>query len=191
MRGSRVAAAAAVAGAALLSRPAAASWPGPAEESHREGFLAGFSLGPAGFFGSRGLSEVGGVGGSGSLRVGTALGPDSMWVLELDTGGYLLESLSGDVAINYQLSQLALGMQWYEREVLWLKAGAGLATGARRKVGSTSLDRASGVAGVFAAGYDMARWGSLVLDAQVAVHLSIFGQGAVTQGNLGVGLTWY
>lgn len=112
----------------------------------RAGFMIGAAAGPGVFAGK---DELLGVGGAFGLRVGTTAGERFLWLLQLDSVGYLAEKpLTLEKVTNFHTT-FTLAGQYYLRPVMWLQAGVGTASLAEedpsgnRKRLSSGLDRKS------------------------------------------------
>ncbi|HLU69123.1 MAG TPA: hypothetical protein VKZ63_22730 [Kofleriaceae bacterium] len=179
----------------LASAAAADPYGEPPPE--REGFLFGLGLGPAIFVGGGGeVEDVQGIGGDLNLRVGTSAGERLLWLVELQSGGYLIEletSAQTDTVYN-ALSTLAVSAQLYIENALWLRGGAGLAAFVEQEGrGGTEVEgsRRGGLGLTAGGGYDLFRRGSFALSVEAAVAAGVFSSGVIARSGLLLGLTWY
>lgn len=192
-------AALALAASTAAAEPATRYSRAPGEVIRRDGFAFGAALGPAIFYGSRGLSDVGGVGGALSLRFATVATPTLLWVAAVESGNYaarIVDQADPDAAENTLAthSLLTIGGQLYLREALWLGIGGGLAFFLREEADGAAIEdtRRAGLSGYGRVGLDLFRRGRFALDGEAAVHLTRFrGGDGLVQTTLGLGATWY
>jgi hypothetical protein len=186
-----------VGAALLLAAPAAAdSYTRRDPAPRREGFSAGFAIGPSLFMGTGGLAAKEGVGGDLNLRVGTSAGPALLWQLEFQAGGYLVDITDeqGTERIFNSHATLTLGGQVYVRESLWLRAGLGVASFHEQEGRNGPVregTRRNGLAVLAGGGYDLVRRGILALDLELVSSGAIFDGAFMGHGALQVGLIWY
>jgi len=166
-------------------------------DTGRSGFAIGFGLGPGLFAGGGEYGDLLGTGVDTSLRIGTSAGPRTLWILQLDSVAYLAEdevtNPPSDSTTHTNIhSTLTLGMQYYVREVLWCKGGAGMASIAQRQQrGSKNETLSSGFGLMASCGMDFYRRHSLALDVESAFGLGIYSDGAIGQFGVKMALNWY
>ena len=170
---------------------------GPAEaRPRRGGFAFGFGLGPSLFVGAGELDSKKGVGGDLNIRVGTSATPSLLWQLELHGGGYLvdLKDEAGSDRVFNSHGTLTLGGQVYVRELLWLRAGLGVAT-FREQEGRNGPEREgtrrTGLGMIAGGGYDLFRRGIFALDVEVVASGALFDGGFLGHTALLLGVMWY
>jgi hypothetical protein len=192
---SRVAAAAIL--LVLASGAAAAEGYGePEARPRRDGFAIGFAIGPSLFLGSGELDSKKGVGGDLNLRVGTSATPRLLWQLEFQGGGYLVDltNEAGTRKVFNSHATLTLGGQFYLREVLWLRAGLGVAS-FREQEGRNGPElegtQRNGMAVTAGGGYDLFRRGVFALDLEVVASGAALEGGFIGHSALLLGLVWY
>jgi hypothetical protein len=162
----------------------------------RGGFALGLGVGPSLFFGAGDLESKKGVGGDLNIRVGTSATPNFLWQLELQGGGYLvdLKDEAGSERVFNSHGTLTLGGQVYIREVLWLRAGLGVAT-FREQEGRNGPEREgtrrTGLGMIAGGGYDLFRRGIFALDVEVVASGALFDRGFLGHTALLLGLAWY
>lgn len=180
---------------AALAAPAARADAGPAEARfRREGFAVGVALGPNLVAGAPttegGLAAAGGL----SLRVGTVSDERLSWVLQLDSAAHAVQfedAASGETTTRPNtLSLLTLGAQYYLREVLWLRAGVGLA-GFVEQTGIDESERHGGLGVSAGGGYDLFRRGIFALDLEALATMAVVGGEPVGQLGVLLGFNWY
>ena len=196
----RVAAAAiAVAvGAGLAAPGRAAADPYGEPPPERDGFLVGAGLGPALFLGAgEEMDELQGIGGDLNLRIGTTAGERLLWLIELQTGGYVIE-VTSDVAepdSTYNaLATLTVGGQLYVRDALWLRGGVGLAGFAEQEGRSgpeVPGSRRGGLGLTSGIGYDFFRRRNVAMSIEGVSALGLFRQGALGRGAMLLAITFY
>ena len=192
---SRVAAAAIL--LVLASGAAAAEGYGePEARPRRDGFAIGFAIGPSLFLGSGELDSKKGVGGDLNLRVGTSATPRLLWQLEFQGGGYLVDltNEAGTRKVFNSHATLTLGGQFYLREVLWLRAGLGVASFREQEGRNGPTVEGSpreGLGIIAGAGYDLFRRGIFAFDIEVATTGAIFGDSFIGHSSLLLGVVWY
>lgn len=162
----------------------------------REGFAAGFAVGPALFVGTGGLDAKEGVGGDLNLRVGTSASPAFLWQLELQGGGYLVDikDEQGTERIFNSHATLTLGGQLYVRQSLWLRAGLGVASFHEQEGRNGPVregTRQNGLAVLAGGGYDLVRRGIFALDLELVTSGAVFNGAFMGHSALQVGLIWY
>ena len=98
------------------------------EGFRRDGLMFGIALGGGGFL-STSCCDIGGRrgAGAGSVRIGTAMSPHRLWVLQVDAGDVFVKDRDGSTKHNRH-SALTLGLQHYLFDTFWLKTGVGFAT---------------------------------------------------------------
>jgi hypothetical protein len=192
-RGNRIAPTATLLVLALLLLPAR---PARADEyleskTGRSGFAIGFGIGPGVFGGAGEFGDLLGTGVDATLRVGTSAGPKTLWILQIDSVAYLAEDVTEEKHTNVH-STLTLGMQYYFRDLLWCKGGAGVATIAeRQKRGAEAETLSTGGAVMASCGFDAVRRGSLVLDVESTLGTGIYADGVISQFGVKLALNWY
>jgi hypothetical protein len=145
-----------------------------------------FGLGADGFRGGGGLS----------IRFGTEATPTMLWLLQLDSVGYLVENvdpMSGDTTtdINAQ-SVLTLGAQKYVTNVAWVRGGGGFATFTRRqRTADEPKEQVGGLGLVASAGLDVLRSGIFALSLELLVTAGRYDGGSIGTGGLSFTGTWY
>jgi hypothetical protein len=174
------------AGGLLDGVPAGAEYPGPENSFVREGFTIGLGIGPAVVLGARELEHVRGIGGGFSFRVGTAAGPDLVFLLELAAGAYLTEKMTTDSATANEHSLLALAVQHHLRPALWWKAGLGSGRFAERDAAGQRDDHRVGPGYLLALGAELFRTGQWLVDLELVT--SGVGYGAASSAHLGLHL---
>ena len=195
-----LAAAALAAGlAAGLTAPGrAAADPYGEPPPEREGFLVGAGVGPALFLGAgEEMDELQGIGGDLSLRVGTSAGDRLLWLIELQTGGYLIEVTSNEVGndTTYNaLATLTVGGQLYVRDALWLRGGVGLAGFAEQEGRSgpeVPGSRRGGIGLTSGIGYDFFRRRNVAMSIEGVSALGLFRQGVLGRSAMLLAITFY
>lgn len=193
MRPSRAAFGALVAGVLTVwsVAPARADWYSPSR-GKRKGMVIGFAVGGAVMKGVGDLSDIGGVGPSASLRVGTVATSKLLWLLTLDNATYLVKDQLGDVKVNQNLV-LTLGGQYFLRDALWLRAGVGLGGYARRaqQVQGPPEKQSGGLAFSFGLGVDVWFRDNWVVNLELVSASTVVDGGLVSQGGLMLALSRY
>jgi len=154
----------------------------------RDGFRISLSVGPSMQVGFD-ISESSGSGVGFSLRLGTASGPRSAWILEAAATGYLAEDDAGQTRTNNS-TLLAVGSQLHLAEAAWIRFGGGYTTFSR-DTEETSVTDFRGVGAVAAAGYDVVRRGRFALSTELVILAAYYGSGYVGSGFFGLGVTGY
>lgn len=180
-----------VAGLAL----ARTAWADTETQPRRQGFAIGVGLG-SGATRAFGIKGMGGAGGSANIHVGTTASERMLWVLQLDIAADPQTVTEGDTekTVLNQHSTLCLGLQYYVREVLWLKAGggfAGLALGRDPQAQVDERRRMSGLGLMASSGYDVLRSGIFALSLEFDLSIGLYGDGAVTSTGLHLSANWY
>ncbi|WP_428268020.1 hypothetical protein [Haliangium sp.] len=162
---------------------------------YRDGFLIGVGLG-SGTFQGVGVDDLSTVGGTLSLRVGTVATERLLWVLQADLLGGPQRTREGDSESTSieQLNTITLGAQYYLRQVVWLKAGLGMAVLSRvvnPSTGEAARHSSAGPALATSLGYDMVRLGSFVLDLELGLGISLHEGGAAPSAAVRLAATWY
>jgi hypothetical protein len=162
----------------------------------RSGFAIGLGIGPGFFLGMGDYDDLLGVGLASSVRLGTTAGPRSLLVLQLDSVAYLAEYVHEETTetkthTNIH-STLTLGGQYYARELLWIKAGMGLSTIAKRKELGAKIETLSKGFGVMTScGYDAFHRGSFALGIEATLAVGIYGDGVIVQLGANLAANWY
>ncbi len=173
-------------------------------ENGRSGFALGFGVGPGLFAGGGDYGELLGSGVFTTLRIGTSAGPRMLWLLQLDSVAYLAEDEVVDppqedrpTHTNIH-STLTVAMQYYLREGIWCKGGAGVASIAERQAKedveegeSRSQTISSGLGLMTSFGFDLYRRYSLALDVEAGLGLGIYSDGVIGQLGVRMALNWY
>ena len=161
---------------------------------HR-GFLIGASIGPAMQLGFR-VKDSSGTGPGLSLRIGTAATRRLSWLLEIASTGYRHEqsapTMVGDTpkpAVNSS-ALLAVGAQYYLRDVIWIRGGAGLATFTLRSGGADN-QVFFGAGALGGAGFDVLRRGRFALSLELTMIGSRYADGFIGGGFTALGASWY
>jgi hypothetical protein len=195
MRAARTGAALLVAAVAVASSAAADPYGEPPPE--RDGFLVGVGVGPSIFKGAGDeMSDLQGIGGDLNIRVGTSAGESLLWLLELQTGGYLVEltTEAGTGTTYNALGAVTLGGQIYVREALWLRGGAGLA-GFTEHEGRSGPEvpgsRRAGLGLLGGGGYDVFRRRNVAISLEAASTLGLFRRGILGRTAFLMAITFY
>lgn len=146
---------------------------------------------------SFGLGADGLRGGGGlSIRLGTEATPTMLWVLALDSVGYLVENvdpMSGDPStdVNAQ-SLLTLGVHKYMTGVVWVRGGAGFATFSRRqRTAEEPKEQLGGLGIVGSGGLDVVRSGIFALSIELLATAGRYKSGSIGTLGLSFSGSWY
>ncbi len=187
--------------------PAAAERPGDylhrSPPLRRSGFMVGAGVGPALITG--GDFEGVHASGAATLRVGTTAGDNWLFVLQLDHLTFSRNTSDADIiAVNdasiASQSVLALGVQVYLRQVIWVKALLGTARLVdREQPNIPAKEPLGGLAMVGSVGYDVFRRGRWVLDLESTLALARYeddgdavdGDDGAAMLSLVAALSWY
>ena len=166
-----------------------------APASPHRGFLIGAALGPAMQLGF-GIADSSGTGPGFSLRIGTAATRRLSWLLEVANTGYLHDVMSTPPvdppkrAANTS-ALLAVGGQYYLRDVVWVRAGVGLATFTLRSQPGTKNKVFFGAGALAGAGFDLLRRGRFALSLEFTVLGSRYREGFIGGGFSALGASFY
>jgi hypothetical protein len=160
--------------------------PRDADAFRREGFAIGFGPGIGVFVGTGNQADFRGVGGTTTIRVGTAAGPRLQWIAELDAGLYRV-----DADTNNHATTLVLGGQYFAREAFFLKGGIGAAHTGQSVGGGDVANRRSGVALMGGGGLDVYRRRTFAVNLEATVSLNRYRGGGGGHWSVGTMINWY
>lgn len=160
----------------------------------RQEFALGVALGTAGLRGV-GIGQVGGAGGSLSLRVGTVATPRLLWILQLNTAGQPIsvQGPAGESKLRvHQQATLTLGPQYYHRDALWFKGGLGFAGLTLAETEDSPGERLKNGLGLLGSvGYDVLQRQIFALSIEITTSTGLYAGGSVTALALSVSANWY
>lgn len=163
-----------------------------AGEPTRDGFAIGFALGAAGMVAGGG-TDLSGVGGSSSLRVGTSAGERLLWMLQLDAAAYLFRIAGEELGVN-RFAALSLAGQYYLKSALWMKLGVGVVTvqqEVRNMVALEPKETFRGPAALAALGLEFLQRGSLAVGIEAQITVSKIDPTALVEGKLALAAHYY
>lgn len=180
--------------AALLTvwtASARADWYEP-DRQERHGMIIGFALGGAVMKGVGNLSDIGGMGPSTSLRIGTVATPKLLWLLTLDNANYLVKDQVGDVKVN-QNAAITLGGQYFVRDALWLRLGFGIGGYARRaqQVQGPAEEQSGGLSFSSGLGVDVWFRDKWVVNLELVLTGTVVDGGLISHGGLMLAINRY
>ena len=181
----------------------------------------GLTWGVASFGGaflSTDCCDIGGERGAAALQLrwGTAATRRLLWLVQLDSGTVLAENSEGNLVLN-QVGSITVDGQYYVRDVVWLKAGAGFSGYTIRQddeqTSQADLER-GGIAVLGGMGFDVAQntdawfFGAPRQDFALSFEILIIGSiyprgrnevdpnerlepGGILQMSVGLGAQWY
>ncbi len=175
----------------LFAAPAWADWY-ESKKDERSGVTVGFALGGAVVKGLGDFKNVGGLGPTASLRIGTVAGPKLLWLFTIDNANYLIEDQFTEKVTTNQSVSVTVGGQYYVRDALWGRLGIGPGWFLRRANEGDSPEETHGGFG-FSSGVGVDVWfrKKWVINLEVVFTASIVSGGLVSHGGLMMALTRY
>jgi hypothetical protein len=153
----------------------------------RKGVVFGLAIGPGVLMGG----NVGvGRGGALSLRLGHVATRSSVITFEIVGTGAQHSIATNDPAVTDTNVGLFAGIQTYISRATWLRLSGG-PTVFSANIGGSNQHQNGGVGGLAGAGFDIARWGYLVLDISAFGMTSLTSDGGKVQLGFVLGLTYY
>jgi len=180
----------------FVATPAVAEGdPYRSDNFERKGFMLGVALGTTLQTGFGDLSNLRGLGGAGAIRIGTTASERLLFLVQVDTGVFLIERQLTEEVVANVFNSITLGGQYYLRELWWLRAGLGVANFEKRNDtrGGTTIagSNRSGLAVVFSTGADFLRRRRFVLNVEWNLATGIYRDAALTQSSILLGATLY
>jgi len=160
------------------------------EDAPHHGFIIAFSIGPADQLGFGTITHASGAGFGASFRLGAQATRRIGLLFAIDSTNYVEQIDNNPSGIN--TSQVfSLGPRVTIRDALWLRAGVGAASFQRRATSGSTPERVfTGPGGTVAAGIDVVRRGRFALSVELTLIGSIYREGFVGGGFMGLGVAY-